>query len=140
MIRVTIDATTLASGFVRPQPPPGRVLAAWRARLFALITAEPLLAELERTFRKPYFARAFTPEEARDNLALLRREASLVPLTVPVTGVATHSEDDIVLATALSGESEFLVTSDHKLLRLGGYQELIIVSAPQFLGMLPGLG
>lgn len=139
MIRVTIDTTTLASGFLRPEPPPGRLLDAWRQRLFTLVTAEPLLDEVERTFRKPYFARRLSPEGARDNLNLLRREAVMVSPTVTVSGVATHPEDDIVLATALSGGAHFLVTSDHRLLRLGRYRELVIVSAAQFLAMLPGL-
>jgi putative PIN family toxin of toxin-antitoxin system len=139
MIRVTIDTTTLASGFVRPEPPPGRLLNAWRSRLFTLVTAEALLGEVERTFRKPYFARRLSPEEARANLALLPSEAVIVSTTVTVAGVATHPEDDVVLATALSGGAQFLVTSDHGLLRLGTFRELVIVSAGQFLAMLPGL-
>jgi predicted nucleic acid-binding protein len=31
--------------------------------------------------------------------------------------VATHPEEDLVLATALSGNAAFVVTGDHKLLR-----------------------
>jgi putative PIN family toxin of toxin-antitoxin system len=139
MIRVTIDTTTLASGFVRPDPPPGRLITAWQRRLFTLVTAEPLLAELERTLAKPYFARALSSARARRYLELLRREAAVVPVTGRVPGVATHPEDDVVLATALSGRAQFLVTSDHGLLRLGTYSELVIVSAAQFLALLPGL-
>jgi len=139
MIRVTIDTTTLVSGFLRPEPPPGRLLVAWRQRLFTLVTAAPLLDEVGRTFRNPYFARRLSPAEAQDNLALLRSEAVIVATTVMIAGVATHPEDDVMLATALSGEAQFVVTSDHGLLRLGSYRELVIVSAAQFLAMLPGL-
>lgn len=46
MIRVTVDTTTLASGFVRRGAPPGRLIAVWQQRLFTLVTAEPLIAKV----------------------------------------------------------------------------------------------
>jgi predicted nucleic acid-binding protein len=58
---------------------------------------------------------------------------------VPVTGVASHPEDDVVLATALSGSAQYLVTGDHGLLELRTYRDLIIVSVHEFLATLPGL-
>ena len=63
MIRVTVDTTTLVSGFVRPGPPPGRLVTAWQQRLFTLVIAEPLIAEVARTLRKPYFAMALSPAQ-----------------------------------------------------------------------------
>jgi putative PIN family toxin of toxin-antitoxin system len=139
MICVTVDATTIVSGFLRPEPPPGQVLAAWRRRVLTLVTSEPLLDQIARTFTKPYFVRAMAPGQALENMVLLRADSLVVPITVDILGVATHPEDDIILATALSGGSEYLFTSDHGLLGLGEYEELYIVSAAQFLSMLPGL-
>jgi predicted nucleic acid-binding protein len=98
-----------------------------------------LLAEVERALARPYFARAISPQRARRYTDLLRLEAAVTPINSTVTRVATHPEDDVVLATALSGSAHYVVTSDHGLLRLGRYRELVIVSAAQFLGMLPGL-
>lgn len=49
MIRVTIDTTTLVSGFVRPGPPPSRLVTAWQQRLFALVITEHQIAEVART-------------------------------------------------------------------------------------------
>lgn len=103
------------------------------------MTGEPLLVEVQRTLDKPYFARAHSAERARRYVELLRREAAIVPFVGSVSGVATHPEDDVVLATTLSGPAQFLVTGDHGLLRLGRYGEPVIVSAAQFLAMLPGL-
>ena len=60
-----------------------------------------MLAEVERTLARPYFARALSPERARRYLELLRREAAVIPITRTVSGVATHPEDDVVQATAL---------------------------------------
>lgn len=139
MTRVTVDATTIVSGLLRPEPPPGQVLVAWRRGMFTLVTAEPLLDQVARTFTKPYFVRALASGRAAENVALLRTDPLVVPITVEVRGVATHPEDDVVLATALSGGAQYLITSDHDLLGLGEYEGLYIVSAAQFLSMLPGL-
>jgi len=67
---------------------------------------------------------------------LLQQEALLTPLTAEVHGVATHPEDDPILATAVSGNAEYLVTGDDKLQRLGSYQGVTIVSPRQFLDIL----
>jgi len=53
--------------------------------------------------------------------------------------VATQPADDLVLATALSGRAQFLVTGDHKLLGLKTYRGVVIVSVHEFLALLPGL-
>ena len=103
MIPTTVDTNVLASGFIRPEPPPGRILAAWRAGLFTLIISAHILDELARTLETPYFSRYLTPAHRAANLALLRKQATITSLSIPVAEVATHREDDLVLATALSG-------------------------------------
>lgn len=139
MIVVTIDTNLLASGFVDPEPPPGQVLVAWRRGLLLLLISEHILSELTRTFQQPYFARRLSPERQAAALALLRRQASITPLATSVQGVATHPEDGLVLATTLSGNAQFLVTGDYKLIRLKQYHGIILVTAHEFLAMLPGL-
>ncbi len=139
MIAAVVDTTLLASGFLNPTPPPGQLLVAWRRTWYTLVVSEPILAELARTFRRPYFSRRLSPAQAAANISLLRQEAVLTPLTLSVAGVATHPEDDVVLATALSAHAPFLVTSNYKFIRLKQYQGVILVSAREFLAMLPGL-
>ena len=69
-------------------------------------------------------------------VALLRTEAILTPITVPVVGVATHPEDDLVLATGLSAGADYLGTRDRQLLKLGTYGGMRIVSPGELLGIL----
>lgn len=140
MITAVLDTNVLASGFVRPEPPPGQLLVAWRARLFLLVTSEPILAELTRTFEEPYFAQHLNPSQRANNIALLRHEAIITPLTSRVQGVATHPEDDLVLATALSASVHYLVSGDNQLKKLGRYRGVIIVSPRGFLEVLSEQG
>ncbi len=66
----------------------------------------------------------------------LQNDALLTPLTVEVHGVATHPEDDLILATALSGQADYLVTGDRQLLNLGSYQGVTILTPRSFLELL----
>ncbi|HLI26938.1 MAG TPA: PIN domain-containing protein [Chloroflexota bacterium] len=104
VLDTNILASVLASGFVRsnPQAAPVRVLDAWRAGAYTLVVSEPILAELVATLRRPYFRRRLSSAQLAAIRGLLRRQAVVTPLTVAVRGVATHLEDDLILATALS--------------------------------------
>ena len=57
-------------------------------------------------------------------------------MTAEVHGVATHPEDDLILATAVSAKADYLVTGDKKLRELGSYQGVSIVSPREFLDIL----
>lgn len=104
MITAVIDANVLASGFVRSNPSasPAQLMDIWRRAVFTLIVSEHLLMELAHTFEDGYFRRRLTAEQMRRAQLLLRRWATISPITVEVHGVATHPEDDLVLAAALS--------------------------------------
>ena len=138
MTPAVLDANVPASGFVRANPtaPPVQLIDAWVAGAFTLIVSEPLLDETERTLAKPYFAARLTAARRAAIIALLRTEALVTPLTVEVAGVATHAEDDLVLAAAVSAGAEYLVTGDSRLLRLGTYEGVTLVSPRQFLELL----
>jgi predicted nucleic acid-binding protein len=91
---------------------------------------------LTRTLQKPYFAKRLPPQQAAVYLRALISLATLTPITIQVSGVATHPEDDLVLATALSASADYLVTRDRQLLNLGSYQRLAILAPTAFLGIL----
>ncbi len=104
--------------------------------MFELVISESILTELERTFQNPYFRGRLASTQVVANLALLRREAIIIPITTQVQGVATHPEDDLVLATAESAHADYLVTGDKKLQRLASYYQIIIFSPREFLDLL----
>ena len=140
MTVAAFDTNLLASGIIRANPnaAPARLLDSWRAGagLFSLAISEHILSELARTFTKPYFAARITAPEADEAILRLRSAALLTELTIAVRGVATQPADDLVLATAVSAEADFLVTADIALQQLGVYQGVRIVSPRAFLDLL----
>lgn len=136
MIRAVLDTNVLASGFLRPHSVPGTLLRFWQGEAFHLVVSEPILEELRGVFADSYFAERLSPGLIADDLALLRGKATLTPITVQVEGVATHPEDDLILATAASAQVDYLVTGDKKLQTLLSYASVSIVSPRGFLNLL----
>ena len=140
-IRVTADTNILASGssHTSTTSAPVQFMKEWEQERFTLVLSEHIFGELDRTLRQRYYSRRLSAEQRARYLWTLRSKSVITPLTRTVMGVASHSEDDLVLATAVSGNAKFLVTGDHRLLALKQYGEVIIVSVHAFLGLLPGL-
>jgi len=113
MIVTVLDTNTLVSGVVgarRGTSAPALIMRRWRTGDIDLVVSDHIIEEVEVAFRKPYFRARLSASRVARTLLLLRTEATLVQITTPVDGIATHPEDDLVLATALSGAASFLVT------------------------------
>ena len=139
MIFVVLDTNVLASGIAgiaRQESTPGELLRRWRARAFTLVVSAPILAELGRTLTNPYFRNRLSATEIEEAFARLRTEARIQSITVHVAGIATHPEDDHVLATALSGGANYLVTGNKALLQRGAYLDTRLLSPLSFLDVL----
>jgi putative PIN family toxin of toxin-antitoxin system len=136
VIKSVFDTNVLASGFLSQAGAPGQLMSAWRDGTFELVVSAPILEELGRTFNAPYLCRRLTLGQIERNLDLLRREATVVLLTTKISGVATHPEDDLILATALTGQTQYLVTGDAQLLGLGSFSRVVILSPRTFLDVV----
>lgn len=136
MTRVVLDANVLAPAFVGTASASKRLVDLWRRQVYDLVVSEHLLEEVARTYTDPYFRRRITPERSARVIAFLRRRALLIEPAVLVHGVATHPEDDLILATGLSAAATYLAPRDRQLLKLGSFQETQIVSPGQLLALL----
>jgi putative PIN family toxin of toxin-antitoxin system len=136
MIRVVLDTNVLAPGAIASQGVVAGIMDAWRADAFTLVFSAPIGVELVRTLLKPYFAGRLTTAAIMAYLALLVTRSEIVTVTSQITGVASHPEDDLILATALDGRADYLVTGDAQLQKLKTFRGVAIVSPREFLTML----
>ena len=138
MISAVLDTNVLASGTVSAANAPGQILDAWHARKFELVTSAHIIAELTRTFQKPYFRDCLSKKATANFIDLLQNEAFVTPIIVKVQNVATHPEDDLTIATALSAKADYLVTGDQSLLNKVGnsYQGVTLATPNDFLKIL----
>jgi putative PIN family toxin of toxin-antitoxin system len=140
-LQVVLDANTLASGAVAaPGTTLAEVIDRWMSDEYDVVLSQAILTELHRTFANPYFTGRLSIQERTEYLALVSQHALLIPITATVQSIATHPEDDVVLATAESANASYLVTGDRKLQGLSSYKNIRILSPAAFLAVLRNTG
>lgn len=135
MPRVVLDTVVLVRGLINPYGVWGRLVFD-RASDYRLVVSPPLLAEYLEVVARPELTRKFRslPRHLRDMLDLLSR-AEIVTLTELPT-VQRDPNDAHVLATAVQGAVDYLISADNDLLDLGEYAGIPIRSAGAFLRLL----
>ncbi|MGH7203491.1 MAG: putative toxin-antitoxin system toxin component, PIN family [Candidatus Levyibacteriota bacterium] len=136
MLRATYDTNTLVSGAVTSQGAVSVVIDAWINDEVDMITSQSLIEELTRTLTKPYFRARLTQEQIEAFIDLVITRATVVQINVPIPKIATHPEDDIVLATVISGGASYSVTGDHGLQSLKEFKGIQIVNPVTFTKIL----
>ncbi len=140
MIRALIDTNVLASGIAgyrKGWGAPYDVIRRWRGTEYVLLTSPHVLDELATTLANEWFSQHLTESERVAAMKVVRSLGTLVePDPTLVKGVATHWEDDLVLAAAIAGEADYLVTGDRTLRALQVFGGVRIVSVHEFLDEL----
>lgn len=130
MIRAVLDTNTIVSATIVPLGIPAQILAAARASHFEIIASSPIVSETLRVLQRDRIQRKYdvSPAQIEGVRILLEEKATSTPITREVHGVATHQEDDLILATAASASADYLVTGDRHLRDLGSHEGTNIVS------------
>jgi putative PIN family toxin of toxin-antitoxin system len=126
-VRLVLDTNVLVSAFIT-RGAVGEWITEWQGD-HQFITSRQILDELsEKLLHKFHLSR----QVADGFVSLSEGRMQLVdpvPLSVPV---CRDPDDDWVLATAMSGKCDMIVTGDQDLLALGEYSGIPIVSPRSF--------
>lgn len=115
------------------------IFAAWAEGRFTLMVPEALLGELLVTVTtKPRLAKRIPPDNLKEFLATIQQMSEEVPrIKSPIPSVTRDPKDDYLLAYALVGGADYLVTGDEDLLALQQQiHELEILTPRQFSELL----
>ncbi len=137
--RAVLDANILARLLLTPRGFSARLLDLLEAGRFVRVTSEFILAEVTDLLSRPHVQRygPYPPREIAEAVAALRAISTVVPGRYEVFAVAGDPDDNPVLACALEGDADFVVSDDRKhLLPLKHYRGVQIVSAPLFVRLL----
>jgi hypothetical protein len=138
VIRAVLDANILVSGILVPAGIPARILLAAFTGVFSCFASDVIVREVLTTVGRDRVRRRYRVDPSRISQVRSFLESSPVRVTISVTvqGVASHPEDDLILATAVSAQADYLVTGDRHLLALGQYQGVQIVTPRDFAAIL----
>ncbi len=138
MIRAVLDVNVLISALITPTGIPARILDAWRAERFLVVISEPILAEFERVVAQPQLSSRYglTPSRVERLVRGLRQFALMTPGALELHGLAPDPDDDKLLACAIEGSADYLVTGDQALLALREHEGVQILSPAEFIRVL----
>jgi putative PIN family toxin of toxin-antitoxin system len=107
-------------------------------RHFTLLIPEELLTELVQTVKnKPHLTKRITFQEVDRLASGLSAVAELLPPIIEdIVAISRDPADDYLLAYALVGRADYLVTGDDDLLSLCEVTKLRIVRPSEFLKVL----
>jgi len=132
VIKATYDTNTLVSGTTISHGPISNVINAWINNDVEMITSEALIDELSRTLQKPYFTSRLSDEQTQSFINVIRERATIVPITSTLPTVSKDPDDNIVLATAESGNASYIVTGDRQLQDIKQFKNIKIVNVRTF--------
>jgi uncharacterized protein len=137
MLRVVVDTNTFISGLFWGGLP-GLVLLAVTEEKFQLLLTTTVIGEWSLVISRDKFAaqREAQKKSADQILADFTRIAEFVtPSEIP-PNVVRDPKDVPILAAAVGGKADYIVTGDKDLLTIGSYESVPIVEVRVFLQML----
>jgi uncharacterized protein len=130
VLRVTADTNIFISG-LNFAGIPRRVLNLAESGAIRMIVSEDILDEVRRVLRREKFA---WPEARIDSaLTQILRFCEHVEPSESVQVIAEDPTDDRILECAVASRSDYLVTGDNHLLKLGRFRNTKIVKPADFL-------
>jgi hypothetical protein len=137
-LRAVVDTNVFVSGLMGIESPPRRIVDAWLDEQFTLVTSLTLVEELAHVLSYPKIAGRIRLGESEVDaiLAALLSQADMVPGVLELPGVTRDPKDDAVVACAVEGEADFIVTGDQDLLALDSHEGTRMVTPREFLELL----
>ena len=136
-VRLVLDTNTALSGLLWGGPP-GRLIAAAEAAKVELIGSVALLTELRNVLTRKKFAQPLA-RRGVSHAEIFEYYLALVSIAVPaliMPAIPRDPADDMVLATALGGQVDMIVSGDAHLPNLKSFQGITIVTATTAVGHL----
>lgn len=131
-MRAVLDTNLLLSSLISSGSVPDRVYRGWKDGIFDLVTSEWQLGELRRASRYPRLRKYIKPHEADAMIGGIEVNA-LVFDELPDVSLAPDPDDNPLLATAMAGVADYLVTGDKGVLGLERVESARILTARAFL-------
>ena len=139
MIRAVFDTNLLVSYLLTHRPPIATLIDHHLAREdILLVTAPELLDELNRVLGYPRLQRYYSEERRKRFVALALALSEVVELPESIPRICRDPDDDWVIACAVAGQADVIVSGDQDLLVLERVGDIPILSATAFLDLLTG--
>ena len=135
--RVALDTTVFLRSLLSPGGVNARVLDMWKQGDYVLLISKPIVEEIARVLMRPALMAlgAYTERDVAALIGLLGKRAVVVAPSVSFE-YCRDADDDKIIACAIVGRAQFLVSGDNDLVGDEGLRETlrefgITILAPQ---------
>ena len=136
-MRAVLDNNLFVSYLLTHRPPIAEIIDIHLARGdFVLLNSPILLGELERILHYPRLHQYYDDDIRLRFIALIAALSEIVDLPDEIPQICRDPQDDWVIACAVVGSADIIVTGDRELLDLGQVGKIPILTARDFLNQL----
>jgi uncharacterized protein len=130
VLRVTADSNVLVSALMFRRGKPFDMLRMALEGEISLVTSQAIIEETLDVLRRKF---GIPSEELPQYEAVIRQAARTVTPAVQLEVVTADPDDNKIVECAVTAGSDFIVTGDKDLLRLGSYDSVQILTVSDFL-------
>jgi hypothetical protein len=133
-----LDSTVLVSGFLTKIGVSAQLLNQAVRGVFDLYLSDPLIEETRKVLltRAHLRKRFIYSDQDVEEICALLQAFSHILTDLPAIRLSRDPNDDMVLATTVKAQAQFLVTRDKDLLSIGTHKGIEIVSLEDFITSL----
>jgi putative PIN family toxin of toxin-antitoxin system len=139
VLRVVLDTNVFVSSLLNKTGAPARLMDAWRAGVYALVTSPPIMAEIKAVLEFPRIREryALADDDIRQLFDLLEKDAILVPgRSDGGNAISQDPTDHMFLSCALEAGADVIISGDRHLLSLIVFEGIPVVPIAKFLERL----
>lgn len=141
MTRVVLDTNLFISAILSPKGKPATILKMVLDARIDLVLSPAILKEVGLVINygkinKLLAKQSVTPEKTKDALRKIVKTAIMVSGETDIHRIEKDPSDDMILACAVEGKADFIVSGDHHLTDLVSFEGISIVNPDNFLRLM----
>ncbi len=140
MHRVVIDTNVLISGIIQQSGFPFRVVKMWENSSVVLLTSAATIEEAERVLNYPKIKTSYklTEDDINHVISNLIKYSVLAGNLPGLNIIKEDPEDNYILATAVAGKADYIISGDKHLLELNTFRGIAVVTPKEFCEITEG--
>lgn len=129
-MRIILDTNVFISGIFFSGPP-SQILKAWGNHSFQIVLSQHILDEYQRIAEE--LSSKFPTIDILPIIELVTIHAQFVDTQGVDINICEDPDDDKFIECAIAGKCETIISGDKHLLKLSGYQGVIIMNSRNFV-------
>lgn len=138
MLKITVDTNVLVSSILNPHGPPSKIIQLVRQKKVTLVLSPYILDEVRRVLNYSKISKLLKKKGIqKENLFVfidkLAKNSIVTPGKLIVNEIERDPSDNMILACAIEGKADFILSGDKHLTDLISFKNIKILNPSEFL-------